>query len=230
MAGSEESWGQAAAWYPDIVAIGDACGAWQAEFDRQAMSVRVRPREIGGPRTATVENGKLHADLTLSPWKRGFYLALRRSRRTMLQGFASDLAVASGAVWGWLSGARPGAVASAWPFLGSVALAEARERGDRVESAWFWLYENHCDDPVATRLRAFVSLALQKRRLRSLLPYTSHWALSFSATAEWPFSGNYPIVVPAETPDRYVVRTRDGHAHEETDAGGALRLVLADIR
>jgi hypothetical protein len=28
--------------YPDIVAAGDACRAWQAEFDRQGAAVRVR--------------------------------------------------------------------------------------------------------------------------------------------------------------------------------------------
>jgi hypothetical protein len=120
----------------------------------------------------------------LSPWKRQFHLALRAGRSTLLQGYAADLATAAGAARLWLSGARPGEAAAAWPFLGSAALAEARERGDHRESRWLWLHENHCADPVATRLQAFVALAFHEPRLRVLRPYTSHWTLCFSKTPD----------------------------------------------
>jgi len=33
----------------------------------------------------------------------------------------------------------------------------------------------------------------------------------------------------AQTPGRYVVHTSDGRVHDETDATGALRLVLAEL-
>ncbi|BCJ65657.1 hypothetical protein GCM10009779_03000 [Polymorphospora rubra] len=210
--------------------VGDAHLAWQAEFDRGEIPLRACPRESeNAHRTATVGNGELCADLLLSPWERKFYLALRAGRSTLLQGHAADLAAAAGAARLWLSGARPGQVAAVWPFLGSVALAEARERGDRREASWLWLYENHGANPIGARLRAFVALAFHEPRLRALLPYTSHWTLRFSTKQGWPFSLDLPVVDPAPTPDRYVVRTRDGRAHDETDAAGALRLVLADL-
>lgn len=230
MADARGVWGEAARWYPEVVAVGDARRAWQAEFDRMGIPLRAFTREsVGPPRTACVENGELRADLLLSPWKRRFSLALRAGRSTLLQGHAADLVAAAGAARLWLSGARPGQVAAVWPFLGSVALAEARERGDRRESSWLWLYENHCATPVGTRLRAFLALAFHEPRLRALRPYTSHWTLCFSRSPEWPFSLGLPMVAPAETPGRYVVRTRDGRAYDETDAAGALRLVLAEL-
>jgi hypothetical protein len=223
-------WGEAARWYPEIVALGGTCHAWQAEFDRQRIPVRVGPKASVNPhRTASVVNGDLHTDLVLSPWTRRFYLAFRTGRRTLLQGFAADLATSAEAAWLWLSGARPGQVAAAWPFLGSVALAEARERGDHRESSWLRLNENHCADPVATRLKAFVALAFHEPRLRALRPYTSHWTLRFSTTPEWPFRGTHPTVTPAQSPYRYLVHAGDGRRHGETDAANSLGLVLAEL-
>ncbi|GIJ50547.1 hypothetical protein Val02_74330 [Virgisporangium aliadipatigenens] len=225
-----DDWSRAVVWYPEVAAAGDARRAWQAEFDRQAAPLRAHQREGSNPhRTATVENGELHADLLLSPWKRQFYLALRAGRTTLLQGYAPDLATAAEAARLWLSRARPGQVAAAWSFLGSVALAEARERGDHRESKWLWLYENHCADRVAARLSAFVALAFHEPRLRALRPYTSHWTLCFSSTPQWPFSREHPTVTPVEAPDRYLVRTPDGRTHDETDAPGALGLVMAEL-
>jgi hypothetical protein len=186
-------WGEEARWYPEVVAVGDARRAWQAEFDRQGIPLRVHPGEGVNPhRTAVVDNGELVADLLLSPWQPLLRLALRTGRSTLLQGNAVDLASAAGAAWLWLSGTRPGQVAAAWPFLGSVALAEARERGDHRESSWLWLYENHCAHPVGIRLRSFIALAFHEPRLRMLRPYTSHWTLCFSRTPQWPSPGTNP--------------------------------------
>lgn len=230
MTDAGELWGEAASWYPDVVAAGDTRRAWQAEFDRLGIPLRAETRESVNPhRTAAVVHAELRADLLLSPWERRFWLFLRNGPRTMLTGYAADLAAAAGAARLWLAGTRPAEVAAAWPFLGSVALAEARERGDHREEAWLWLYENHRADRIGLRLRAFVALAFHEPRLRVLRPYTSHWTLRFSRTAQWPYCHDLPAVAPVATPDRYVVRTGDGRVHDETDAAGALRLVLANL-
>jgi hypothetical protein len=230
MIDTPDVWGEAAHWYPDIVAAGDLRHAWQATFDRTGHPLQVSPQQSPNPhRTATVRNGEARADLLLNPWKRQIHLALRTGGVTLLRGHATDLATAADAARQWLSGARPGQVAAAWPFLGSVALAEARERGDRREASWLWLHENHCADPIGLHLRAFVTLAFHEPRLRALRPYTSHWTLSFSSTAQWPFSQDHPMIDPVHTPDRYVVRTRDGRTHAETDAADTLRIVLSEL-
>ncbi|SNT62962.1 hypothetical protein SAMN05421812_114237 [Asanoa hainanensis] len=222
------AWAEAAHWYPDVVAAGGLSQAWQAELDRLRTPSWVRPRIVDNPRSATVERGDRRADLLLSPRRRQFYLALRAGQPTALQGFAPDLTTTAGAARQWVSGERPGQVAAAWPWLGSVALAEARERGDRRAARWLWLHENHCADQVATRLGGFVALAFHEPRLRALYPYTSHWNLSFSTTSQWPFTRDHPVVAPGADAGRYVVGTRDGRVHDETDAAGALRLVLAE--
>jgi hypothetical protein len=176
-----------------------------------------------------VDTGDRYADLILSPWDRRFYLLLGDVRPRLLQGYAVDLAGTAGAARLWLSGERPGAVAASWPFLGSVALAEARERGDEREASWLWLSENHCADPEATRLAPFVALAFQEPRLRALRPFTNHWVLHFSDTPRRPFTGDHPVVAPGEVPGRYVVHAPGGRVYAETDAAGALREVLAGL-
>jgi hypothetical protein len=133
MAGAESVWGEAARWYPQVVAVGDACSVCQAEFYRQGMPLRVRPRVGVNPhRRTTVENGELHADLLLSPWQRRFYRALRIGRSTLLRGYPADPATAAGAARLWLSGARPGQVAAARPFLDSVARTDQHHCHERL--------------------------------------------------------------------------------------------------
>jgi hypothetical protein len=231
MADTEGIWGEDARWYPDIVAAGDACRAWQAEFDRQGAAVQVR--QWGGDRpylyaTAGESDGP-NANLMLWRRERKFRLALRTGKFWMLHGFAADLATAARAAQSWLGGARPGEVAAAWPFLGSIALAEARERRDVREAAWLNMYENHMGNPVTLPTQPFIALAFHEPRLRALRPYTSHTILCFSKTAEYPFSMDLPIVEPATAPGRFVVRTRDGRVFDETDAAGALRIVLSEL-
>src|SRR5689334_12944267 len=120
----EDPWSGAEHWYPDVVAAGSATRAWQAELDHE-----VHPRDsVQGPhRSATAANGDRIADLVLGRQKREFFLSLRLGGSRMLQGRAPDLTTTAAPARQWLAGARPGEIAAAWPFLGSVALAEARE-------------------------------------------------------------------------------------------------------
>ncbi|WP_306210436.1 DUF6193 family natural product biosynthesis protein [Actinoplanes sp. RD1] len=227
--GDPESWGAAARWYPDVVAVGAAHDAWQAEFVRRGSLFQARPREPANPRTATVDNDQRSAYVILSAWERKFTLGLRTEQRVVLGGHAPDLAIAADAALAWLSGARPPAMATAWSFLGSVALAKARECGDQREASWLHLHENHRADPVAARLQPFVALAFHEPRLRRLRPYTSHGTLRFSTTSTWPYTGAHPAVAPTKTPGRYIVTTGSGRTCDETDAVGALRLVLTEV-
>ncbi|GAA2683641.1 hypothetical protein [Actinoplanes palleronii] len=107
------------------------------------------PVSRGRQRSAVVTRGDRSAALLLSSWQRQFRLSLRAGRSTMLAGPAPDLVTAAAPARLWLGGARPGEVAARWPFLGSVALAEARERGDRRETMWLHLSENHYADPLS---------------------------------------------------------------------------------
>ncbi|KUL28940.1 DUF6193 family natural product biosynthesis protein [Actinoplanes awajinensis] len=119
-------------------------------------------------------------------------------------------------------------MAARWPFLGSVALAEAHERGDRRETMWLHLSENHYADPVLARLHAFSTLASREPRLRALHPRLSVLTLSFRPTADRRNGPRLPAVIPTPTPDRFTVRTST-HIHDECTAPTALHLVLTDL-
>jgi hypothetical protein len=43
------------------------------------------------------------------------------------------------------------------------------------------------------------------------------------------YTGDYPTIIPTQTPGRYLVATSDGRIHGETDAVGAFQLVLAEL-
>ncbi|WP_144120814.1 DUF6193 family natural product biosynthesis protein [Catellatospora sichuanensis] len=128
----------------------------------------------------------------------------------------------------WRGGAYAAEVAAVWPYLGSVRLAEARERGDVVEATWLSLYENHTGDVGRARLHAFVALAFHEPRLRRLRPFTSHWRLVFSRSPTFPWSRDCPSVDPLER-GRYRVRAADGSELGVADATGSLALVLAAL-
>jgi hypothetical protein len=234
---ADDSWNRMSVWYPDVAAVGDATRAWQAEFDRLGIPLRAR-QELGRRHCSTVGDGCRSVDLAMSHRERQFSLSPHASGgRSQLFGNAPDLAAAAVAARLWLTGARLGEVAAACPFLGSVALAEARERGDEREHTWLLLYENHTADKVAARLAPFVALAFHEPALRALLPYISVWSLGFGSTPQSPLAGDLPMVTPVEQfppdggptiPGGYVVHNHGRRAHE-TDARGALALVLAAL-
>jgi hypothetical protein len=239
---TEDHWPETSVWYPDVAAIGDASRAWQAELDRLGSPHRVR-RSGGGNASniAQVGDGREHwAGLTLSPWERQFRLHLHAGEKpwpAQLEGNAPDLAAAAVAAHLWLERVPWGELALACPFLGSVALAEAKERGDEREHSWLELSENPMASKVAARLAPFIALAIREPRLRVLRPYTSVWTLTFSSSPTWPFTGTHPDVTPVEqsppaaiggpVPDGYVVHHRG--RSREVDAPGALAFVLAEL-
>jgi hypothetical protein len=225
------------AWYPEIAAVGDAGRAWQAEFDRLGSPIRVHGRH-----TMQVGERDHWVGLSPSPWERSLYLHLHTGEArwpAQLEATAPDLAVAAVAASLWLARVPYGELAAACPFLGSVALVEAKERGDEQEHSWLDLYENPRASRWAKRLAPFIALAFHEPRLRALRPYASHGEVSFSTTPTWPFTGNHPWIGRFEQyhvkngqpylPDGYAVTTR-GRIFFETDAHAALARVLAELR
>jgi hypothetical protein len=216
--------------YPDVAEVGTLTLALQEEFARQGRTHHVVPyaEPPNSHRTARVQIGDRQAEAVLDPWRRQFVTELRDETRMVASGATQHLADAAVAMDRWVSGARASQVAAECPFLGSVELAEARERGDKRAANWLLYYEDPHDDPVLRKLRAFVVLAFHESRLRELWPYTSVWSLHFSTTP-YPYSRDCPAVTPGPRPDWYVVGTPDHRVHEATDAPDTLRLVLAGL-
>ncbi|MBV1852601.1 DUF6193 family natural product biosynthesis protein [Catellatospora tritici] len=216
--------------YPEVVRAGGLVNALHAEFDLIGLTLRAQLDEdpACGGRVASVQDTDRRTKVTLSARERRFRMSVRSGKVTMASGFAPDLAAVADVARRWHGGARLPELAAAWPFLGSVALAECRERDDALEAAWLSLYENHTQDAVRGRLHSFVALAFHEPSLRRLRPFTSHWTLGFSTAARYPWSGAHPSVHPLE-PGTYLVRAADGRELGVADAAGSLALVLAAL-
>jgi Family of unknown function (DUF6193) len=238
---AEDLWRRISMWYPDMAAFGDVSRAWQAEFDRLGIPLRVHGRGtgVGHRHSAGIGDDDRYVSLVLSPWERQIRINLHAGDAhwpSQLEGLPPDLAAAAVAARLWLSRAPYGDLAAACPFFGSVALAEAKERGDEREHSWLELYENPTASKAVARLAPFIALAIHEPRLRALRPYTSMWTLRFSSTPAWPFTGIHPDVSPVEQPrpavggpipDGYVVHHRG--RRREVDAPGALAFVLTEL-
>ncbi|GHJ47955.1 hypothetical protein Cs7R123_52970 [Catellatospora sp. TT07R-123] len=221
-----------AALYPEIAAVGGLLRALDAEFERLGVAPRARPNlepAQAAERSVTVGDGERHTKVLLGWREPRIWVSIRTGRLVWAQGFAPDLAVAADTAARWLGGARAVEVAAVWPYLGSVRLVEARERGDVVEAAWLSLHDNHMDDVVRARLHPFLALAFQEPRLRRLRPFTSHWTLCFSRTVTYPWSRDCPSVDPLLEPGTYRVLAADGRELGVADAAGCLALVLAEL-
>jgi hypothetical protein len=86
------------------------------------------PQLIGRWRGAVVDGGGRSADALLVTHRRQVIMRLNEGERRMAAGYAPDLTSVLPVMHRWQSGARLREVAADWPFLGSVAMAEARER------------------------------------------------------------------------------------------------------
>jgi hypothetical protein len=213
----------AAEWHPGLLEEGDPTyRAWQLEFRRQGLPYEVLPGSVlSWQHEAVTQHGDRGARLFRGVRRPRLSLSLRREGGGGMTGHAPDVGTSAEAAGRWLSGAGPEQMATAWPFLGSVALARAVERGDQLEARWLSLYENHLDDDRAARVADFIALAYHEPRLRALHPGFSHWILHFR-----PNDNDIPVVEPTSTPGRYRVMARDRRVLAETDAAGALSIVL----
>jgi Family of unknown function (DUF6193) len=130
----------------------------------------------------------------------------------------------------WQSGERLRDVAAAWPFFGSVELAEARERGDAAEHRWRRLYEDPWPVYDLGALRGFIDVAFHTPRLRALVPLTSgHFTvMRFATTTGAPYGKDGPSV-RSLSKDRYMVCAPDGRKLGVTHAAGSVALVLAEL-
>lgn len=142
--------------------------------------------------------------------------SLRRVCRT-------DLAEIAGSAATWLGGATPAEFALRWPFADFVAIAEAFERGDRIEQAW----QSH---RVHDRSRhgRFVEAAMREPLLRRMFPFTSMFWMSFRPTAdEYTVPG--PWVRPAGNGRFTVEEDRREEPTVDYDAETAVRVVLKEM-
>ena len=142
--------------------------------------------------------------------------SLRRVSRT-------DLAEIVGLAATWLGGATPAEFALRWPFADFVAIAEAVERGDRIEQEW---QSRRVHDRFG--LAEFIAAAMREPLLRRMFPFTSMYWMSFRPTAdEYMVPG--PWVRSAGNGRFTVEEDRREKPTADYDAETAVRVVLKEM-
>jgi hypothetical protein len=218
--------------YPDIAQAGDLRSALQAEFDVAGLAVRAQHVSSPGWRhvAAGVTSAERTADAVMAIRERSFCLQFWTRDVRMAHGTTDELAAVAGAMHGWQSGVPVRHLTSAWPFLSSNGFAEAFERSeaDAIDYRWRRYHDNTPPAPQLTRLQPFITQAFTEPKLRTLLPYTSHWTLHFSRTVGYPYRNDCPHVEPLDD-GRYLIRTADGRELGTADAAGSVALVLTAL-
>lgn len=101
---------------------------------------------------------------------------------------------------------------------------------DVIASEWQWLLKD-ADRADWPQYLALIESAHAEPKLRRLCPFTSHWALSFSDTPDYPFSPSFvSIASPRGTGDYTIREWWNGPAlHHVTTAAEAIAIAVGRI-
>jgi hypothetical protein len=228
----DESSGVDSRLYPEIAGSGDLATWLTTAFEEGGLPYRPCPRPdvVGRWRSALVEDDERSTDVILSSARRQIVMRLLANGSSMASALIPNLPAVVAITHLWQSGALLRNVATAWPYFGSVELAEARERGDVAEHRWRMLYENPFPVYDLGALRAFIDVAFRTPRLRALIPLPSglFTVIKFASTTGEPYGADGPSV-RSLSKDLYLVRGSDGRERGVADAAGSVALVLANL-
>ncbi|WP_338692665.1 DUF6193 family natural product biosynthesis protein [Streptomyces sp. Q6] len=196
--------------YPDVAAHGSLAAALQAVAADQGLSL---------PLTVTPSDPLRHATITsVVPHRHSAYVAawhharnwgIRGSsnNRLMICGNTKDLRELPSVIHGWAEGASLDDIGLAAPFdvlTGRFEVPDDNPSGV-IASQWQWLLKT-AGDADWPQYQALIEAAYAQPRLRSLYPFTSHWALSFSSIPHSPFSPPFVSIDSPRGTDAYTIR------------------------
>ncbi|MFC5183593.1 DUF6193 family natural product biosynthesis protein [Actinomadura harenae] len=187
--------------YPEVAARGSLAAALQAAAADQGLVL---------PVAVTPSDPLRHATFTsVVPHRHSSYVAARHHERSwsilgcsndrlMICGNTKDLRDLPRVIRDWAEGAGLDEIGQAAPFdllTGRFEVADKNPVGV-IASEWQWLLKGAVDADWP-QYRALIKTAHAQPTLRRLYPFTSHWALSFSNTPDYPFS---PPFVSIDSP------------------------------
>ncbi|MFD1938749.1 DUF6193 family natural product biosynthesis protein [Nonomuraea mangrovi] len=196
--------------YPEVAAYSSLAAALQATAADQGLSL---------PMTATASDPLRHATFTsVIPHRHGSYVTawhFERSwtiwgssnNRLMICGATKDLRELPKVILGWVDGASLDEIAEAAPFKVVTGRFEVPDNNPAavIASEWQWLLKDarEADWP---QYQALIEAAHAEPKLRRLYPFTSHWALSFSTTPDYPFSLSFISIDSPRGTGGYTIR------------------------
>ncbi|MEV6602970.1 DUF6193 family natural product biosynthesis protein [Kutzneria sp. NPDC051319] len=132
----------------------------------------------GGPKVEA-RRGERAASVFWHREKSAFRVSYLVGKAILRHARTPDLGVATASAATWLGGATSREFAAAWPFADFVAIADAFERGDRIERMWQSALVHD-----SFRLEGFIPVAMNEPRLRCMYPFVQMGWLSFRPTAD----------------------------------------------
>ncbi|MEU4163460.1 DUF6193 family natural product biosynthesis protein [Actinoplanes sp. NPDC026670] len=112
-----------------------------------------------------------------------------------MSGTTTDLLQLPAVVVGWAEGASLNDIGRAAPFdlLTGRFEIPCGDPADIIAAEWQWLLKD-ARQSCWPEYQALIEVAYGEPRMRALYPYTSHWALSFSATS-YPFTPSFATLL-----------------------------------
>jgi hypothetical protein len=201
----------------------------RAALETACPDCEIEAHDMPGGPVVRLRRGERVAEVFLHRQGAAFRVSYLVGEAPLRRARTPELAVAIGSATTWLGGATPREFAAAWPFADFVAIADAFERGDRIERAW---QSALVHDPF--RLTDFIAAAMKEPRLRSMYPFVQMGWMSFRPTAD-EFLVPGPWVLGLGQDDgRFKVCSEHGDRwHGEPiavcDAETAVRLCVAEM-
>jgi hypothetical protein len=196
--------------YPDVAASGSLATRLQAVAADQGLSLSVAPTASDPLRHASVPSLVSHRQpLIVAAWhfERRWWISGEANNGLLVSGATDDLSDVPAVGHAWATGAtldKIDRVASFDLLTGRLEVPDGNPAGV-IASEW----QRMLKDALRSRwpeYQALIEAAYAEPRLRRLYPYTSHWALSFSATP-YPFTPSFATLEASRGGD-YTIRER----------------------
>lgn len=181
----------ASALYPDVAAFGSLAAALRAEADGCLGAIPVTSSDSDPLRHAAVASALPHREpLRISAWSLERRWSIRGTEPfqglALLDGRTEDLTEVARAARAWHDAVALEDIRRAVPFVHLTGRAEVPDHlpARLTESEWQFLRQQAAELEYDWKAsyQALIEAAHAAPSLRALYPFTSHWALRFSAT------------------------------------------------
>ncbi|WP_053712919.1 DUF6193 family natural product biosynthesis protein [Streptomyces sp. XY413] len=177
--------------YPDVATCGSLAAALRAEAEGRLDAVPVTSSDIAPLLHASVASTLPHREpLRISAWEHERQWSIRGEEPfqglPLVDGETKDLAEVAKAARAWHDGVALEDIRGAAPFVHLTGRFEVTDNDPvrLTESEWQGMRQEAADLEYVWQesYQALVEAAYAEPALRALYPFTSHWALRFSAT------------------------------------------------
>ncbi|GAA1017725.1 hypothetical protein Aple_024780 [Acrocarpospora pleiomorpha] len=194
--------------YPDVAELGSLAAALQAMAADQGLSLSMVASASDPLRHATAPSVVPHREaLFVSAWvfERRWRICGSANNGILIEGVTDDLNDVPALVHGWAEGATLQEIDQAADFdllTGRFEVPDGNS-ADVIAAQWQYTLKDaqQSDWP---EYQALIEAAYAEPKLCKLYPYTSHWALSFSATP-YPFTPSF-VSIEASRGGGYTIR------------------------